>query len=43
MFFENPLIDMIADGDRDRAERVMQAMVRMTKIDIGALRNVYGR
>lgn len=38
-----PLIDMIADSDLETARRVMNAMTRMTKIDIGALRNVYGR
>jgi hypothetical protein len=38
-----PLIDMIADGDRNKAGRAMEAMMRMTKIDIGALRDAHGR
>jgi predicted 3-demethylubiquinone-9 3-methyltransferase (glyoxalase superfamily) len=37
-----PLIDMIADVDREKAGRVMEAMMRMTKIDVGALRDAYG-
>lgn len=36
-----PLIDMIADSEPARARRVMEAMMRMTKIDIGELRNAY--
>ena len=36
-----PLIDMIADSDLEKARRVMEAMMRMTKIDIGELRDVY--
>jgi predicted 3-demethylubiquinone-9 3-methyltransferase (glyoxalase superfamily) len=38
-----PLIDMIADSDPEKAGRVMQAMMRMTKIDIAALRDAYDR
>lgn len=37
-----PLIDMIADREPEKARRVMEAMMRMTKIDIGELRDAYG-
>jgi predicted 3-demethylubiquinone-9 3-methyltransferase (glyoxalase superfamily) len=33
--------DMLADRDADKAERVMQAMLQMTKFDIAALQNAY--
>ncbi len=32
---------MLQDEDRERAERVMAAMLQMKKIDIGALRRAY--
>lgn len=35
------LIEMMADPDRERAGRVMQAMMRMIKIDIGGLQRAY--
>lgn len=36
-----PLIDMIADPDLDKARRVMEAMMGMIKLDIEALRAAY--
>ncbi len=33
--------EMLQDEDRERAERVMAAMLQMKKIDIGALRRAY--
>jgi predicted 3-demethylubiquinone-9 3-methyltransferase (glyoxalase superfamily) len=35
------LKELLSDPDRERAGRVMQAMMRMTKIDIGGLRKAY--
>jgi len=35
------LLTMLRDDDRDRANRVMQAMLRMTKIEIAALEHAY--
>ncbi len=35
------LIDMIADPDRKRADRAMQAMLSMKKLDIAALERAY--
>lgn len=35
------LVDMIADPDRKRADRAMQAMLSMTKLDIAALERAY--
>jgi len=37
------LDEMLQDGDADRANRVMKAMLQMTKIDIGALEKAYGK
>jgi predicted 3-demethylubiquinone-9 3-methyltransferase (glyoxalase superfamily) len=37
------LDEMLQDEDADRANRVMKAMLEMTKIDIGALENAYGQ
>jgi predicted 3-demethylubiquinone-9 3-methyltransferase (glyoxalase superfamily) len=36
-----PLIDMIADRDTEKARRVMEAMMRMVKLDIEELRAAY--
>lgn len=36
------LTEMLADPDRGRAGRAMQAMMGMTKLDIAALREAYG-
>jgi hypothetical protein len=33
--------DMLRDPDPERANRVMQAMLKMTRLDIDALRNAY--
>jgi len=33
--------EMLADKDRERSNRVMKAMLQMTKIDIAALRHAY--
>jgi predicted 3-demethylubiquinone-9 3-methyltransferase (glyoxalase superfamily) len=38
----NVLFEMLQDPDRERADRVMQAMLQMKKIDIGQLREAYG-
>ena len=35
------LRDMIADPDRERAKRVMEAMMKMVKLDIAALQRAY--
>lgn len=35
------LVDRIADPDRKRADRAMQAMLSMTKLDIAALERAY--
>jgi len=35
------LPEMLQDKDQAKADRVMQAMMQMTKIDIGALRKAY--
>ena len=35
------LVEMLNDPDRERAGRVMQAMLQMTKIDIDGLRKAY--
>jgi predicted 3-demethylubiquinone-9 3-methyltransferase (glyoxalase superfamily) len=37
------LREMLQDKDAERAGRVMQAMLKMDKIDIGALRRAYGQ
>jgi predicted 3-demethylubiquinone-9 3-methyltransferase (glyoxalase superfamily) len=34
--------EMLSDEDREKAQRVMQAMLKMTKIDIEGLRKAYG-
>jgi predicted 3-demethylubiquinone-9 3-methyltransferase (glyoxalase superfamily) len=34
--------DMMSDPDADRANRVMQALLQMTKLDIAALQKAYG-
>jgi predicted 3-demethylubiquinone-9 3-methyltransferase (glyoxalase superfamily) len=34
--------EMMTDPDRDRARRVMQAMLGMKKLDIGGLRRACG-
>jgi predicted 3-demethylubiquinone-9 3-methyltransferase (glyoxalase superfamily) len=36
------LFELMADPDRERAGRVMEAMLRMKKIDIEGLREAYG-
>jgi predicted 3-demethylubiquinone-9 3-methyltransferase (glyoxalase superfamily) len=36
------LTALLQDPDRDRANRVMQAMLQMSKIDIAALEDAYG-
>ena len=36
------LIEMLQDKDAEKAKRVMQAMLQMKKIDIGALKRAYG-
>jgi predicted 3-demethylubiquinone-9 3-methyltransferase (glyoxalase superfamily) len=35
------LIELLQDADRERANRVMQAMLQMTKIDIAKLQEAY--
>lgn len=35
------LIDMISDPDQEKAKRATEAMLSMTKLDIGALRKAY--
>lgn len=35
------LFEMLQDPDREKADRVMQAMLQMTKIDIARLRQAY--
>ena len=35
----NALIELLNDSDRERARRAMEAMLKMTKIDIATLRN----
>ena len=35
------LDELLQDGDRERADRVLQAMLKMRKIDSAALREVY--
>jgi predicted 3-demethylubiquinone-9 3-methyltransferase (glyoxalase superfamily) len=37
------LIELLQDEDRERANRVMQAMLRMTKIDIAKLQEAYAQ
>jgi predicted 3-demethylubiquinone-9 3-methyltransferase (glyoxalase superfamily) len=37
------LMEMLSDEDRARADRVMQAMLQMTKIDIAALQRAYAQ
>jgi predicted 3-demethylubiquinone-9 3-methyltransferase (glyoxalase superfamily) len=37
----NALIDMLKDKDPEKSKRVMQAMLQMKKIDIGALKQAY--
>ena len=39
--FPSALIDMLQDKDRKKADRVMQAMLQMKKIDLGALERAY--
>lgn len=34
--------DMMSDPDADRTNRVMQALLQMTKLDIAALKQAYG-
>ncbi len=35
------LLDMIKDADREKAKRVMEAMMGMTKLDIARLKAAY--
>jgi predicted 3-demethylubiquinone-9 3-methyltransferase (glyoxalase superfamily) len=35
------LLEMIKDPDREKSQRVMQAMLQMKKIDIAKLREAY--
>ncbi|HEU5422680.1 MAG TPA: VOC family protein, partial [Nitrolancea sp.] len=35
------LIELLGDQDRERANRVMQAMLRMSKIEIAPLERAY--
>jgi predicted 3-demethylubiquinone-9 3-methyltransferase (glyoxalase superfamily) len=35
------LVELMSDPDREKADRVTQAMLRMTKIDIQALKDAY--
>jgi predicted 3-demethylubiquinone-9 3-methyltransferase (glyoxalase superfamily) len=37
------LIEMLHDKEAEKSKRVMQAMLQMKKIDIGALKQAYGR
>jgi predicted 3-demethylubiquinone-9 3-methyltransferase (glyoxalase superfamily) len=37
------LDEMLQDEDADRASRVMEAMLQMTKIEIGELEKAYGK
>lgn len=37
----NALMEMLGDSDRERANRAMQAMLQMRKIDIAGLRRAY--
>ena len=37
------LADMMADPDRERAKRVAEAMLKMVKFDLAALRAAYGK
>jgi predicted 3-demethylubiquinone-9 3-methyltransferase (glyoxalase superfamily) len=37
------LIEMLQDKDAEKSKRVMQAMLQMKKIDIGALKQAYGQ
>jgi predicted 3-demethylubiquinone-9 3-methyltransferase (glyoxalase superfamily) len=37
------LSELLTDPDREKADRVMQAMLRMTKIDIAGLQEAYER
>jgi len=39
--FPSALVDMLQDKDRKKADRVMQAMLQMKKIDLGALERAY--
>lgn len=39
----NALIEMLQDKDAEKSKRVMQAMLQMKKIDIGALKEAYGQ
>jgi predicted 3-demethylubiquinone-9 3-methyltransferase (glyoxalase superfamily) len=34
--------DMMADSNRDRAARVAEAMLKMKKLDVAALKAAYG-
>jgi predicted 3-demethylubiquinone-9 3-methyltransferase (glyoxalase superfamily) len=36
------LIEMLRDKDPEKSDRVMQAMLKMNKIDIAALKHAYG-
>ena len=36
------MIEMLADPDRSRANRVMEAMLKMVKIDLATLEGAYG-
>jgi len=37
------LIEFLQDEDREKAQRVMQAMLQMVKIDIKKLQEAYGQ
>ncbi|HMM43402.1 MAG TPA: VOC family protein [Thermomicrobiales bacterium] len=37
----NALVELVSDPDRERANRVMQALLQMTKIDIPTLERAY--
>ncbi|HUG76091.1 MAG TPA: VOC family protein [Burkholderiales bacterium] len=39
--FPSALVDMLQDKDRKKADRVMQAMLKMTKMDIQGLKRAY--
>jgi predicted 3-demethylubiquinone-9 3-methyltransferase (glyoxalase superfamily) len=39
--FPSALVDMLQDKDRTKADRVMQAMLQMKKMDLGGLERAY--
>jgi predicted 3-demethylubiquinone-9 3-methyltransferase (glyoxalase superfamily) len=36
-----PLIDMLLDADKEKAGRAMQAMLKMSRLDVAALQKAY--